>query len=87
MARTSLFRSHLLHSAQSSIESPHAPASPTACRIRQAGSEGELQPSASPQRPARRGGCARTAEGDSELHKALRLKKNTYASMGIIHFG
>lgn len=70
MARTSQFPSCLLHGARSSVESQLLPR----C-MRQAGRERELQPHMSPRCPARSERCTGTAEGNSELYEALRLKK------------
>lgn len=52
-----------------------SPASPTACSMGQAGRERELQPHTSPRCPACSERRTGTAEGDSGLYKALRLKK------------
>lgn len=78
MAGTSLFLSHLPHSAHSSVARHRAPASPVAHRTSQAGKKRDLQPGTSPQCPAQGGGGAGTVEGDSELCRALRLKKYIY---------
>lgn len=88
MAGISLFLSHLLHGAHSSVARHHAPASPVAHRTIQAVKKRDLQPGTSSQCPAQGGGGAGTVEGDSELCRALRLKKIcTYSNMGTIHLG
>lgn len=78
MARASLFLSRLLHGAHASVERHRAPASPEARRTSRAGKKRDLRPDTSRQCPAQGGGRAGTAEGDSELCRALRLKKNIY---------